>query len=437
MSKFITFLESKGPVQINHGFYSYSGSGAIQDFLSKNRVQTKTRIDFSKEDKKPTATFGTNGKYSINVYLSYSSDKFVRVNTDSLSMFKNLTGSNKPEIMEKIQLEVLRLFYNQNKIPNRSEIIDYIMSNGDEFIKRARGSYYDSGVDMITALKALKINPTGYSFFYAEDGVAGEIITKAKALNKIEKAFGNMNRWNPADVFIIKDSEISKIGPVLRSIQSFNELNSYLSDALEDKRIIPVSLKSISSGDYRAITVNKLKSKCPIIDQFVDFTLNINKKGVFIAPSISIILKSKTLKYATKMGYYPKKGYFKAAIEGSGSGHQTGVFSDDFYTAMKDSLYNPTNVRFIGNLPKAPKVTKKMFETATKHFIDGASKTPKTVSISYAEFQAQDHYGQLVYLETANFLTYLMHSGAEFSRLAQKASLCLFNPSAAPYVIFK
>lgn len=76
--------------------------------------------------------------------------------------------------------------------------------------------------------------------FHRGSGWVERLEKHFKKLNSKEKVFSNLNKWSPADIYMV-----SAVGASIKFDETTNvlELNNVLSDALRKRDIIPVSLK--------------------------------------------------------------------------------------------------------------------------------------------------------------------------------------------------
>jgi hypothetical protein len=120
------------------------------------------------------------------------------------------------------------------------------------------------------------------------------------------------DRWNPADIYMIKSTQESAVMKKLDEITDSNDkdanllsLNSYMRELMNDKIMIPVSLKAIAvkTKDAKAESANLDKSK---------------------GPGHEFKLKSNSLKCILSMGH-------KNAYE-----FDTGEFAFDFYVGEEE-----------------------------------------------------------------------------------------------------
>ena len=89
-----------------------------------------------------------------------------------------------------------------------------------------------------------KLKGGGYEFHRGSKKV--DIIeTSFKNINKTEGAFGNLNKWSPADIYIIKKG--FDVSPLLRE-RTLKGLNERMWDYLQKNQVIGMSLKKIGGS---------------------------------------------------------------------------------------------------------------------------------------------------------------------------------------------
>lgn len=76
---------------------------------------------------------------------------------------------------------------------------------------------------------------------------------KFKILNKKEKEFSNVNKWSPADIYMLT-AEGEK--ETFKEANSLVELNAIILKHIKNKNIIPVSLKKVASNDVNLKYIN-------------------------------------------------------------------------------------------------------------------------------------------------------------------------------------
>jgi hypothetical protein len=123
---------------------------------------------------------------------------------------------------------------------------DEVMSIPDEWIESS-----------IATAKILKkaLGKKEYSFHRGSAWV-DVLENKFKALNKVEKTFSNVNKWTPADIYMVAKGAENKYD--IEGAESIQYLNNELLKAYTARDIIGVSLKKVS-GKPRASQVNYKK----------------------------------------------------------------------------------------------------------------------------------------------------------------------------------
>jgi len=93
--------------------------------------------------------------------------------------------------------------------------------------------------------------------FHRGSSLVEEIETTFKAINRKEGAFGDINKWSPADMYIFKNNQdISSI----TGEKSLKGLNGEMTKMYLDKKVIGVSLKKCeTTARYSQINVNESK----------------------------------------------------------------------------------------------------------------------------------------------------------------------------------
>jgi hypothetical protein len=123
---------------------------------------------------------------------------------------------------------------------------DEVMSIPDEWI--------DSSIATAKILKKA-LGKKEYSFHRGSAWV-DVLENKFKALNKVEKTFSNINKWSPADIYMVAKGAENKYD--IEGAESIQYLNNELLKAYTARDIIGVSLKKVS-GKPRVSQVNYKK----------------------------------------------------------------------------------------------------------------------------------------------------------------------------------
>lgn len=117
-----------------------------------------------------------------------------------------------------------------------------------------------------------KFKGKAYTFHRGSDWV-NRLEKTFKRINSKEKAFSNVNKWSPADIYMV--SPVGK-NVKLDEAQSIAELNSMLTEALKNRDIIGVSLKLLKKTAHLSYYNFDAKKK---VIEFNSFTTG--NKGFF------------------------------------------------------------------------------------------------------------------------------------------------------------
>lgn len=165
-----------------------------------------------------------------------------------------------------------------------------------------------------------------YSFHRGSDWV-GIIEKKFKELNRTEKAFGNINKWSPADIYMVATGAESRYD--IEGAKSIEYLNNELLKAYAARDIIGVSLKKVGGK--------------PRLTQ-------VNYKAPFKSPKFSSVSYGKRDFFASKDGYIFYTGgeiqfrtfpTFQCEIIGNKAKHgkvSQGGISQALYSTNRDTL---------------------------------------------------------------------------------------------------
>jgi hypothetical protein len=148
--------------------------------------------------------------------------------------------------------------------------VDQILLGDDAWIS--------SSIDTARMLHKVLKKKT-YSFHRGSDWV-NTLDNHYKRLNRVEKAFSNLNKWNPADIWLVAKGAESKYD--FDGAQSLQYLNNELLKAFAARDIVGVSLKKVASR--------------PRLTQ-------VNYKAPFKSPTFSSVSYGKKDFFKSKDGY--------------------------------------------------------------------------------------------------------------------------------------
>ena len=111
--------------------------------------------------------------------------------------------------------------------------------------------------------------------FYRGTGFQSELDSVFKILNKNEgRPFGNLNKWNPADIWMVADDAADY---EILNAESIQYLNNELRKAYENKDYIGISLKKVG----RTAKAKEVNYKTPFEEPDYDSTTLLGKGGSY------------------------------------------------------------------------------------------------------------------------------------------------------------
>ena len=124
------------------------------------------------------------------------------------------------------------------------------LSFTDEDFAKIKNELPDDWIQSsIKGANALRKEFSGSSFEYHRGTKKVDIVENVfKTINKKEKAFGDLNKWSPADIYVMDRRFDPK---VLEKENTLKGLNAMMLKLIEEKKLIGVSLKKIESGNGR------------------------------------------------------------------------------------------------------------------------------------------------------------------------------------------
>lgn len=157
----------------------------------------------------------------------------------------------------------------------------------------------------------LKSNLTGTNYtFHKGSTLVKDIESKFKALNKTEKAFRNLNKWNPADIWAVKKGFV----PNFSQFETLGEFNNYFKEMYDAQNLVGVSLKK-ASGSVTVVENNTTGFiRRPV--QFAGYQLY--KRTFFGSKDIYITMKGAGQMQLRTFGSFQFQGEIKGKSAAAG-----------------------------------------------------------------------------------------------------------------------
>ena len=90
----------------------------------------------------------------------------------------------------------------------------------------------------------MKSNMKGSFTFHKGSPLVKDIEGRFKELNRTEKAFSNINKWSPADIWVVKKG----FNPNFAQFETLGEFNNYFKEMYDLQNIMGISLKKASGS---------------------------------------------------------------------------------------------------------------------------------------------------------------------------------------------
>lgn len=157
----------------------------------------------------------------------------------------------------------------------------------------------------------LKSNLRGTNYtFHKGSTLVNDIESKFKALNKTEKAFRNLNKWNPADIWAVKKGFV----PNFSQFETLGEFNNYFKEMYDAQNLVGVSLKK-ASGSVTVVENNTTGFiRRPV--QFAGYQLY--KRTFFGSKDIYITMKGAGQMQLRTFGNFQFQGEIKGKSAAAG-----------------------------------------------------------------------------------------------------------------------
>lgn len=146
----------------------------------------------------------------------------------------------------------------------------------DQVIKELPEHWVESCVISAKALKGKFGSQRLY--FHRGSSFVNSIVANFNSINKNEKFFSNINKWSPADIYMVTEKGLKQSF----NFEDFNGINAFLLKSAKSKDIIGVSLKQTKSASIRLINFYR----DPHSYQYKDYTLG--KRGFFDSKDVYI-----------------------------------------------------------------------------------------------------------------------------------------------------
>lgn len=158
--------------------------------------------------------------------------------------------------------------YSSDGLRKAAKYVD-VDASIEDIINKLPGGWRDSCVATAESLYNRYRNKK--YIFHRGSGLVGSIENEFTRLNREFKKFSNVNKWTPADIWMVEANHSPSIG----GYDGFLEFNSYLLREANDHKLVGVSLKLTKQASVKEINFSKDRSTY----KFTGFTTG--KRGFY------------------------------------------------------------------------------------------------------------------------------------------------------------
>ena len=199
--------------------------------------------------------FYLNRKFK-KVFLTKDAEEITLKDVMKTSMFGGGRGSGggaeNTDITECMQC----IYCSEMQSGVKPEDIDFKALKSKDFeidtqLSKIEAALDDSWIESSTLIEQLMKKKMSGSFTYHKGSpLVKDIEGKFKELNRKEKAFSNINKWSPADIWAVKKG----FTPNFSQFETLGEFNNYFKEMYDAKNLVGISLKkakgSVPFGEY-------------------------------------------------------------------------------------------------------------------------------------------------------------------------------------------
>lgn len=367
-------------------------SSKVTEFFAKSGYTPNTSVfSITLEKKNPQVTIDL-GTGKDQVLLKDSKGKIVLVVGSASAIngsfnhhSKNAKSDTKvlTEVKEIISMNIFEAFFELNKTMTEDEVIAGLPRN---YAEKYDTTYYQSSIKQLAELKKY-IKSKGYTYERQGQDKTASLYKQARELTKLAN-----DNWNPADVWMIskKITEVPKFSTVA-------ELNAFIEKSFNNKTMIPISLKQVSSDRAQSEVVE------PAGARKVDEDLSLSK--VDLSDTYNNFIVQTKSGFAVRVGFKASASTLNVSLEGRiiGAGYQMGAVDAKAYLALCQNEYKYP-------LRGGTAVSKQQMDIAKKELKEIFAKYPRISNTipNYKEaINIFENGNELTKKRFANLISYL------------------------------
>lgn len=256
-----------------------------------------------------------------------------------------------------------------------------------------------------------KVGGSGYKFLRGDKILDDGAIKKAFGRVKGQTNLSSEDKWNPADIWMVKESEINEIKKHLDGENTIDCLNNALLQLFNEKKLIGISLKKIEGAprmdpkNNQSVAVRKANEKAKYEKYDLTFTSSMDVY-LYYGPGQFDKFQARNFGGSSK-GDWKLELKGKSAAQGKVQGAVVIDLLKDAGFANINQFSIPTWAESDPNASKSKDITIEIYDLLKKYNAKGLDQTKKQEINMKVEIDTQDKSWRYSKLAGLRFLDWL------------------------------
>jgi len=286
-----------------------------------------------------------------------------------------------------------------------------------------------------------KVGGTGWKFVRGDSIIDDGAIKKAFGRVKKQTNLSSEDKWNPADIWMVKESEIAAIKKHLDGENTIDCLNNALLQRFNDKTLIGISLKKIEGNAKMDIKNNQ-----PAAIRKANEKAKFEKYDLTFTSSMDVYLyygPGTFEKFQARNFGGSSKGDWKLELKGK-SAAQGKIQGAVVIELLKNAGFTnisqfkiPTWAESDQNARNAGDITTEIYNLLKKHDAKNFDKTKKAEANNKSQIATQDKSWRYSKLAGLRFLDWLKHTCSDKDMAMKEIYLYASSQSDKSSVYYK
>ena len=286
-----------------------------------------------------------------------------------------------------------------------------------------------------------KVGGTGWKFVRGDKLLDDGSIKKAFGRVKGQTNLSSEDKWNPADIWMVKESEINEIKKHLDGENTIDCLNNALLQRFNDGSLIGISLKKIE-GDPKM----NVKNNQPAAVRKANETARFVKYDLTFTSSMDVYLyygSGQFEKFQARNFGGSSKGDWKLELKGR-SAAQGKIQGAVVIELLKNAGFKnisqfkiPTWAESDPNARNSRDITTEIYNLLKKHNADKMDKSQRAEANNKAQIDLQDKSWRYSKLAGLRFLDWLKHTCSDKDMAMKEIYLYASSQSDKSSVYYK